>query len=322
MKRLLNRILFAIMLNTIAFTGLIAAPSEYTATLAFPAGFQTGDYIEFLRVSPASAGAGGNYEISIAYVRGNIAAAATYIASFAHAGAGLWRETGRINSNGYLVPGSDGHNFTIDVNTEYANPRMRIRAIRTLGVTTEAIGVYIKVRSINENSSWTTLNVTGNDLSVNKFVPMTNDWSLYVGNTVSADGASIAIKAIENGNVGIGTATPTDKLSVKGKIRAQEIKVETNGWADFVFAKGYQLPSLQATEQHIIARGHLPGIPSAIEVAKEGIELGEMNKRLLQKIEELTLHLIQKDKQISEMKQSIEKQDTAIKQILVRMKAQ
>ncbi|MES2457430.1 MAG: hypothetical protein V4594_17875 [Bacteroidota bacterium] len=309
MKRLFNRILFAIMLNTIAVSGLIAAPSEYTATLAFPAGFQTGDYIEFLRVSPASSGAGGNYEISIAYTRGNIAAAATYIASFAHAGAGLWREAGRINSNGYVIPGSDGHNFTIDVNTEYANPRMRIRAIRTLGVTTEAIGVYIKVRSINENSSWTTLSVTGNDLSVNKFVPMTNDWSLYVGNTVSADGASIAIKALENGNVGIGTATPTEKLSVKGKIRAQEIKVETNGWADFVFAKGYKLPSLQATEQHILAKGHLPGIPSAAEVAKDGIELGEMNKKLLQKIEEMTLYLISQKKEIEALKANAARND-------------
>ncbi|MES2457431.1 MAG: hypothetical protein V4594_17880 [Bacteroidota bacterium] len=112
---------------------------------------------------------------------------------------------------------------------------------------------------------------------------------------------------MDNGNVGIGTATPTEKLSVKGKIRAQEIKVETNGWADFVFAKGYQLPSLQATEQHILAKGHLPGIPSAIEVAKEGIELGEMNKKLLQKIEELTLYLIEQNKEISELKKEVYK---------------
>ncbi|MES2458835.1 MAG: hypothetical protein V4594_25000 [Bacteroidota bacterium] len=110
---------------------------------------------------------------------------------------------------------------------------------------------------------------------------------------------------MDNGNVGVGTATPTDKLSVKGKIRAQEIKVETNGWADFVFAKDYKLPSLQATEQHILANGHLPGIPSAAEVAKDGIELGEMNKKLLQKIEELTLYLISNTKQL----------DSAVKKI-------
>ncbi|MES2457427.1 MAG: hypothetical protein V4594_17860 [Bacteroidota bacterium] len=100
-----------------------------------------------------------------------------------------------------------------------------------------------------------------------------------------------------SGNVGIGTTTASEKLSVKGKIRAQEIKVETSGWADFVFAKDYQLPSLQQTEKHILVNGHLPGIPSAAEVAKDGIELGEMNKKLLQKIEELTLYLIEMKKE-------------------------
>ena len=103
---------------------------------------------------------------------------------------------------------------------------------------------------------------------------------------------------LTSGNVGLGVSNPTEKLSVKGKIRAQEIKVETNGWADFVFAKDYKLPSLQATEQHILANGHLPGIPSAAEVAKDGIELGEMNKKLLQKIEELTLYLIEQNKRM------------------------
>jgi len=110
---------------------------------------------------------------------------------------------------------------------------------------------------------------------------------------------------IQNGNVGIGTSTPTEKLSVKGKIRAQEIKVETVNWPDFVFAKDYQLPSLQQTEKHILANGHLPGIPSAAEVAKDGIELGEMNKKLLQKIEEMTLYLIEMKKEIKSQQSEI-----------------
>ncbi|WP_276090966.1 hypothetical protein [Pedobacter sp. JY14-1] len=100
------------------------------------------------------------------------------------------------------------------------------------------------------------------------------------------------------GNVGIGTTNPTEKLSVKGKIRAQEIKVELTGWADFVFAKDYKLPTLAETETHIKEKGHLPGIPSAAEVKENGVELGEMNKKLLQKIEELTLHLIEMDKEL------------------------
>ncbi|HWW38511.1 MAG TPA: hypothetical protein VNZ46_04335, partial [Pedobacter sp.] len=108
-----------------------------------------------------------------------------------------------------------------------------------------------------------------------------------------------------NGNVGIGTTDPTDKLSVNGKIRAKEIKVETQNGPDYVFKKGYQLSSLEETEKHIHENGHLPGIPSATEVKTNGIDLGEMNAKLLKKIEELTLYLIEQQKQIQELEKTI-----------------
>lgn len=104
------------------------------------------------------------------------------------------------------------------------------------------------------------------------------------------------VRINHEGNVGIGTSTPREKLSVNGKIRAQEIKVETANWPDYVFAKDYQLPSLQETEKHIQQKGHLPGIPSAEEVKVNGVDLGAMNAKLLQKIEELTLYLIELEK--------------------------
>jgi hypothetical protein len=105
-----------------------------------------------------------------------------------------------------------------------------------------------------------------------------------------------------NSNVGIGTSdTKGYKLAVNGKIRAQEIKVEASPWPDYVFAPDYELPTLQETEKHIKEKGHLPGIPSAAEVKANGIDLGEMNAKLLQKIEELTLHLIEKDKEIKSL---------------------
>ncbi|WP_285060267.1 hypothetical protein [Pedobacter ginsengisoli] len=109
-----------------------------------------------------------------------------------------------------------------------------------------------------------------------------------------------------SGNVGIGTTTPAEKLSVKGKIRAQEVKVEMANWADFVFAKDFKLPTLKETEKHIQEKGHLPGIPSAAEVEKNGIELGDMNKKLLQKIEELTLYLIEQEKKIQTLNNQVE----------------
>lgn len=279
----------------------------YVASVTFPAGFKVGDYIEFVRAAPYTAGSSGNYEVSITYTRSSVAAAATYLASISHSNPDMWRELGRVNSNGYAGGGSNGHNFTIDCNTQYANPRFRIRAIKTLGVVTEPLTVHIKITSINQTGAWTASNLTGNDLTVNKFLPMTNDWSLYVGDPYLSDAAEVAIKAIQNGNVGIGTATPNAKLAVNGNIRAKEIKVETVNWPDYVFAKDYQLPSLQETEQHIKEKGHLPGIPSAEEVKSNGIDLGEMNAKLLKKIEELTLHLIELNKVVEKQQEKLNK---------------
>ncbi|MVT07831.1 hypothetical protein [Chitinophaga tropicalis] len=107
-----------------------------------------------------------------------------------------------------------------------------------------------------------------------------------------------------NGSVAIGTTDPGEyKLAVKGSIGATKVKVTLTGWADFVFEPAYKLPSLSELDTYIKANKHLPGVPSATEVEKNGIDLGEMNKVLLQKIEELTLHLIDMKKEIGELKQ-------------------
>ena len=126
---------------------------------------------------------------------------------------------------------------------------------------------------------------------------MGGNWSLSSGNAYRL-----------TGNVGIGTTNPVPtsgdpnyKLAVKGKIRAEEIKVET-GWADYVFFKDYKLPTLEEVEKHIQEQGHLINIPSAAEVEANGIELGEMNKLLLEKVEELTLYIIEMKHEINELK--------------------
>ncbi|MNY17525.1 hypothetical protein D3C86_1508470 [compost metagenome] len=113
------------------------------------------------------------------------------------------------------------------------------------------------------------------------------------------------MSVMANGNVGIGTSLPSEKLAVNGNIRAREVKVENNNWPDYVFARDYQLPTLQETEKHIKDKGHLPGIPSAAEVKANGIYLGEMNAKLLQKIEELTLHAIEQGKRMDAMQEEI-----------------
>ncbi|WP_369014672.1 hypothetical protein [Flavobacterium anhuiense] len=106
-----------------------------------------------------------------------------------------------------------------------------------------------------------------------------------------------------NGNVGVGTLNPDSKLAVNGTIHSKEVKVDMSGWSDFVFKKEYNLPTLEQVEKHIAEKGHLENIPSEEEVLKNGINLGEMNAKLLQKIEEMTLYIIELKKDISVLKQ-------------------
>ena len=118
------------------------------------------------------------------------------------------------------------------------------------------------------------------------------------------------------GNIGIGTTNPSGwKLAVNGKIRAKEIKVET-GWSDFVFYDDYKLPSLKEVEVHIKKKGHLKDIPSAKEVAENGILLGEMDSKLLRKIEELTLYTIKQQKEIEILKEEKKELKSVNKKLL------
>jgi len=110
-----------------------------------------------------------------------------------------------------------------------------------------------------------------------------------------------------NGSLGIGTTTTgTHKLAVEGSIGAREIKVQATGWSDFVFKKSYNLPTLKEVEKHINEKGYLKDIPSEEEVLKNGINLGEMNSKLLQKIEELTLYTIEQQKNTEKLTKVIE----------------
>lgn len=108
-----------------------------------------------------------------------------------------------------------------------------------------------------------------------------------------------------NGFVGIATNSPKELLSVNGNIRAHQIKVETTNWPDYVFKDDYKLSSLEDTEKFIEVNGHLPEVPKAETVEKEGYSLNEMDKILLKKVEELTLHLIRLDKENKELKELI-----------------
>ncbi|RYZ98680.1 MAG: hypothetical protein EOP47_18745 [Sphingobacteriaceae bacterium] len=104
-----------------------------------------------------------------------------------------------------------------------------------------------------------------------------------------------------NGNIGIGTDNPTYKLSVNGNVRSKEVVVES-AWADYVFDENYELRSLDAVEKFIETNKHLPGIPSAKEIQQNGLNVGELQTKMMEKIEELTLYIIQLKKELDALK--------------------
>jgi hypothetical protein len=102
-----------------------------------------------------------------------------------------------------------------------------------------------------------------------------------------------------DGNIGIGTINPQYKLDVRGEAHFCKVRVSTQGFCDYVFDDQYQLMSLDELSEFIKTNKHLPNIPSEAEVMKEGnFDLGEMNKILLEKIEELTLYILQQEERI------------------------
>jgi hypothetical protein len=112
---------------------------------------------------------------------------------------------------------------------------------------------------------------------------------------------AVLVMSITNNNVGIGTTNPTSKLTVAGNISSREVKVTVDAGADFVFEKEYNLPSLSFLEKYIKENKHLPEIASAKEMQENGINLSEMNIKLLQKMEEMTLYMIEQNKRIEKL---------------------
>lgn len=146
------------------------------------------------------------------------------------------------------------------------------------------------------------------DIEVNPIWKVTNENNIYY----------------ENGSVTIGDPVfPSGyALAVDGKLITEEVKVEKAEnweWPDYVFKDGYDIPTLNEVHQHIIDKGHLPEIPSEREVNNNGINLGEMNAKLLKKIEELTLYLIEQNQKLEEQMQLIRLQQEQINQLEMEM---
>lgn len=118
------------------------------------------------------------------------------------------------------------------------------------------------------------------------------------------------------GTVRIGTTANRAELHVNGEVFTRKVKVTQSNWPDYVFEPHYQLPSLYEVEAYILKYKHLPQVPSAATIEKEGLDVGEGQAVLLRKIEELTLYSIQQQKQIDELA----KQNQLLHELLSRSK--
>ncbi|MEQ9405814.1 MAG: hypothetical protein RIM99_19640 [Cyclobacteriaceae bacterium] len=183
-----------------------------------------------------------------------------------------------------------------------------------LGIGTTNTGNY-KLAIHGTTSAYSSIKITndGNSAMGLQFGNVSynlNDaelWNFENGYFRIGTGNAERLRVAANGNVGIGTTnTGTYKLEVNGAIKGTTLHTSTQSWSDFVFEKEYKLRTLTEVENYISENKHLPEIPSEAEVIKNGINIGEMNAKLLQKIEELTLYLIEQNKKLAVANSNIE----------------
>jgi len=147
--------------------------------------------------------------------------------------------------------------------------------------------------------------------------PALDDMTQYRGVAIgyaASTSLPIQVGLAVSGNVGIGTTNPQAKLAVNGDILAKEIKIKTDiTTPDYVFGPDYNLPALDEIESYVKEHKHLPEVPSAAEIEKEGLNLAEMNLLLLKKVEELTLYIIEKNRIQKEILTRMEKLEAGLK---------
>jgi hypothetical protein len=171
--------------------------------------------------------------------------------------------------------------------------------------------------------------------SVGSFVQI--DQGSFSGNSYSqiraySNGGNINNNLVlqsTGGNVGIGSTNPDEKLTVKGKIHAEEIRVDLAVPADYVFQKfytgkselkaDYVMPTLAEIENFTKKNHHLPNVPSAKEIQQNGLSLGEMSNVLLQKVEELTLYVIEQQNKLEAQNKTIERQSKILEDLSMRL---
>jgi len=229
-----------------------------------------------------------------------------------------------------------GANGNIGVGTTDLQAKFNVNQATSLGTTPgntsllSSVGGYCGSGNTMRNNLWLVRSGAGDNwlsarlhdgisVDVSYLTPHADTKTWWerdpVNNIQSWGNGTAAYLTIAGGNVGIGTTTPGDRLSVNGTIHSSEVKVDMEVFPDYVFAPNYQLASLAEVERFINQNHRLPDMPSAAVVEKEGLKLGEINKLLTQKVEELTLYLIAKDKELAAEKKRNDDQQEQIKRL-------
>jgi len=211
---------------------------------------------------------------------------------------------GLMVSSGNVGIGTTSPGATLDIQRIGSTPVLKLYSDRRSD--SQVIGNSILFGGWN-NQGWSTPNGAGIDFYVNYPTegPGSNAqlrfwaWPLTTGGSPAM--------TVNGSDVGIGTTMPDAKLAVNGTIHSKKVIVDLNGWSDYVFKKDYKLMPLAQVKSYIDQNQHLPDMPAASVVEKDGINLGEMNKLLTKKVEELTLYLIEMKKDNELLNQRISK---------------
>lgn len=289
--------------GTSLFSGLIAS-----GTGNWIQSQHTSAGVQYLALNPA----GGNVGIGTVSpaskldVEGGVSIGATYSG------------TSASPTNGAIIEGNVGIGTT---SSDIANNGSSYRTLSVLGpnTTTFSCGILeLATQSTDADANVAgVVNFTANaNASTKKSIAQIVAWTQGTTSTnrggcitftTKPDGSTTTaerMRITSTGDVGIGTTLANNpnnyKLAVNGTIGAKAVKVEVTSttWPDFVFNKGYKLKSLKEVEQYIRQNGHLPEIPTAKEIEASGADLGELLKLQMQKIEELTLYIIEQNKRI------------------------
>jgi hypothetical protein len=223
----------------------------------------------------------------------------------------IYYNNGRVGLNRQL-PASLLHLYLGSATTHYPTVDSRGDVVQFVECSNNGFEIG-NSRGFNARRAWILARHSGSDYMMHystfHLQPDVGDKTYYKGiaigypaSTQLPYGTHLAI----NGNVGIGTLSPEKKLDVVGAIRAHEIVVSKAKTADFVFEEDYKLRPLEEVEAFVKEHKHLPEVASAREMERDGVKQSKMNQKLLQKIEELTLYMIEVKKIIDKQQREIE----------------